>query len=71
MTMVRSRGWKLVHFLDQPFGQLFDLARDPGEVHNLWDDPAAVDAKQELLGVLRDWRIRSQLYTRSWGEAWR
>ena len=25
MTMVRSSEWKLVHFLDQPFGQLFNL----------------------------------------------
>jgi len=24
MTMVRGREWKLVHFLDEPFGQLFD-----------------------------------------------
>ena len=71
MTMVRSRDWKLVHFLDQPFGQLFDLVRDPDEVHNLWDDPAAADKKQELLGELREWRIRSQYHTRDWAEDWR
>ena len=73
MTMVRSRDWKLVHFLDEPFGQLFDLANDPGEVHNLWDDPAAAaaDAKRELLDTLREWRIRSQYHTRDWGQAWR
>ena len=29
MTMVRTTDWKLVHFLDEPFGQLFDLANDP------------------------------------------
>jgi hypothetical protein len=28
--MVRSRDWKLVHFLDAGYGQLFDLANDPG-----------------------------------------
>ena len=71
MTMVRSRDWKLVHFLDQPFGQLFDLVRDPDEVHNLWDDPAAADKKQELLGQLREWRIRSQYHTRDWAQDWR
>ena len=36
MTMVRSREWKLVHFLGEPFGQLFDLVersgRDPQPV---------------------------------------
>ena len=46
MTMVRSRDWKLVHFLDEPFGQLFDLVNDPAEVHNLWDDPAAAGKKR-------------------------
>lgn len=71
MTMVRSREWKLVHFLDEPFGQLFDLANDPEEVHNLWDDPGAAGTKRALLDVLREWRIRSQYHTRDWAEAWR
>jgi arylsulfatase A-like enzyme len=71
MTMVRSREWKLVHFLDEPFGQLFDLVNDPGEVHNLWDDPAFAQKRDELLAVLREWRIRSQYHTRDWGEDWR
>jgi arylsulfatase A-like enzyme len=68
MTMVRTRQWKLVHFLDEPFGQLFDLENDPGERHNLWDDPSAADIKRELLDVLREWRIRSQYHTRDWAQ---
>lgn len=71
MSMVRSREWKLVHFLDEPFGQLFDLVNDPEEVRNLWDDPVAAAKKQELLEVLREWRIRSQYHTRNWSQAWR
>lgn len=69
MTMVRSRTWKLVHFLgaegEQP-GQLFDLAQDPDEVQNLWDSPAPEHQakKQELLTELRVWRMRSQLQTK-------
>lgn len=69
MTMVRSRDWKLVHFLgregDQP-GQLFDLRADPDEVVNLWDSPDGRHQakKRELLDVLRDWRMRSQLQTK-------
>ena len=70
-TMVRSHEWKLVHFLDQPYGQLFDLANDPDEFTNLWDNPAAADRKAELLDVLRDWHIRSQVTTAGWSEAWR
>jgi arylsulfatase A-like enzyme len=71
VTMVRSREWKLVHFLDEPFGQLFDLGKDPGETENLWDNPGAADVKGELLDVLREWRIRSAYRTRGWVQEWR
>jgi arylsulfatase len=66
MTMVRSPEWKLVHFLDEPFGQLFHLTEDPTEVRNLWEDPQAEGAKRELLGVMRDWLVRSHYGTRDW-----
>jgi arylsulfatase A-like enzyme len=66
MTMVRTAQWKLVHFVDEPFGQLFDLVNDPAEVLNLWDDPAHMDRKQELLRTLLAWRIRSGLTTKDW-----
>jgi arylsulfatase len=71
MTMVRSRDWKLVHFNNETFGQLFDLAADPEEVHDLWDDPAHASTKEALLTVLREWMIESQWRTASRSEAWR
>ena len=71
MTMVRTDKWKLVHFVDWPDGQLFDLSADPGETHNLWDDPSTADTKQELLDVLRDWRIRSDVNTARWAAGFR
>ncbi len=76
MTMVRSRDWKLVHFLgeagDQP-GQLFDLRADPDEIHNLWDsdDPEHEARRRELLDVLRRWRMQSQLRTKNLFAEWR
>ncbi|MEZ6114308.1 MAG: sulfatase-like hydrolase/transferase [Pirellulaceae bacterium] len=71
MTMVRSKAWKLVHFLDEPYGQLFDLIHDPHELRNLWNDPHAEPMRQELLAVLREWRIRSQYHTADWSQEWR
>ena len=71
MTMVRSHDWKLVHFVDCAEGQLFDLRHDPGETVNLWDDAGHADKKQELLDVLRDWRINSDVHTAGWSAAWR
>jgi hypothetical protein len=57
--------------MGETYGQLFDLVNDPGEVHNLWDDPAYAGRKCELLDVLREWRISSQYHTRRWAEDWR
>jgi arylsulfatase len=71
MTMVRNRDWKLVHFLDEPWGQLFDLNKDPQEVKNLWSDAESSKKKQDLLTVLREWRIRSQYETAEWCKEWR
>jgi arylsulfatase A-like enzyme len=71
MTMVRSADWKLVHFVDSDEGQLFDLRADPDEVRNLWDDTGSAAKRQELLGVLRDWRIQSDVHTAGWAAQWR
>jgi arylsulfatase A-like enzyme len=71
MSMVRSRDWKLVHFLDSPEGQLFDLKNDPNEVRNLWDDANHIDQRRALLDELREWRIRSGVHAANWAADWR
>lgn len=30
---------KTVAYINRPYGELYDLAKDPNEVQNLWDDP--------------------------------
>ena len=71
MTMVRSHQWKLVHFIDQPHGQLFDLAKDPDELENLWHDPEHGAIRSELIQVMTEWLVRSNYEASSWGAAWR
>ena len=61
MTMIRSRAYKLVHYLDQDQGELYDLQNDPAETRNLWNVAEQQAIKRELLDVLRDWRVRSSL----------
>jgi arylsulfatase A-like enzyme len=48
-TMVRTARHKLVvhHALDT--GELYDLENDPGEVRNLWNDPAAAAVQGTML----------------------
>jgi arylsulfatase len=64
VTMVRDKRWKLVHFIDDSSGQLFDLESDPEEANNLWEDPASEAQKRRLLNTLLEWRIRTSLHTK-------
>jgi len=47
-TYVDKR-YKMTIYYRQTYGEIFDLVQDPGEVNNLWDDPAAHALKTELL----------------------
>jgi hypothetical protein len=69
MTMIRNHEWKLVHFVDTPEGQLFDMQADPQELCNLWDDPAHDATKRALIEEILRWRIRSDLRTQGWARA--
>ena len=71
MTMIRSTNWKLVHFTDDTFGQLFNLSEDPQETCNLWSDPGAASQKRELLEAMREWLVASNYHTREWQSHWR
>ena len=59
MTMIREGDWKLVHFVDCDEGQLFNLAADPDERKNLWDDLEHQPRKQALIDQILHWRIMS------------
>ena len=47
-SYVDSR-YKLTVNCHRPYGELFDMETDPGEIDNLWDDPAHADLKAELI----------------------
>lgn len=47
-TYVNQR-YKITVYRDGDEGELFDLQEDPGEVRNLWNEPAAVALKAELM----------------------
>lgn len=57
LRMVRKDNWKLT-FDMQGVGCLYDLAADPSEMVNLYDQPGLSDIRQELLEELLTWQIR-------------
>jgi arylsulfatase A-like enzyme len=50
-TLVTQR-WRLSVYREVPFGELYDLQADPRERINLWDDPALVAIKADLLAQM-------------------
>ena len=54
-VMMRSERHKLVYYVGQEQGELYDLVRDVGELWNLWDDAAHGEVKAKMLRDLLDW----------------
>lgn len=59
LKMVRMGRWKLL-FDVQGRGELYDLGCDPGELHNLFDDPGHRQIRLELVEELLRWTIRTE-----------
>lgn len=55
------------HFIDAPKPELYDRAKDPGEIHNLYADKDAVDSemRSQLTGVIRRFTTEHELAQRS------
>ena len=51
MAMLRRGQYKLNYSLDDPV-ELYDVARDPGEFHDLGNDPAYQGLREELRSAL-------------------
>jgi len=53
--MVRTPRWKLIRYTGEPLGELYDLAADPDELINRWDDPTAQATRAALEQLLDVW----------------
>jgi len=60
IKMLRNEEWKLVHYVQAPYGELYNLREDPHELYNLFDDAGAVKARHEMKSALTDWLINTQ-----------
>lgn len=64
IVMRRDRDWKLVYYLNEPDGELFDLKADPGEIRNLWTSAAHREHRDRLVGELLHWSMQGTLRSR-------
>jgi arylsulfatase A-like enzyme len=54
MRTITTARYKLHRYLDAPFGELYDLGEDPGEIVNRYDDPAYAATRSDLAALLDD-----------------
>jgi arylsulfatase A-like enzyme len=56
LTAIRAERYKYVHFTALP-PLLFDMASDPGEAHDLADDPGHREIRLDLAHRMLSWRL--------------
>jgi arylsulfatase A-like enzyme len=54
MRTITTERYKLHTYLEAPMGELYDLADDPGEIVNRYDDPAYASIRSDLEALLSD-----------------
>jgi len=62
ILMRRDRRWKIVLYLDDAAGELYDLQADPGELGNLWHAEALRPMRDELATECLRWLARGSLF---------
>ncbi len=60
--MMRGQRHKLVYYIGQEAGELYDLQEDPHELYNLWDRPECAALRAELKDRLLSWLATSTYY---------
>ena len=57
--LLTTERYKYANWGSESLGELYDLQEDPGEVRNLWADPAHATVRQEMADLLLDRMIHS------------
>ena len=60
--MMRSHDYKLVYYIGQEAGELYDLGADTDELFNLWDNSRYAEVKNRLHLQLLEWLATSTYY---------
>jgi arylsulfatase len=63
-VMRRDARWKLVYYLGEKHGELYDLVTDPGERSNLWAIPEHTGKRDLMIRDLLEWSVRTAVFSR-------
>jgi arylsulfatase len=62
-VMMRGRDHKIVYYIGQEYGELYDLRQDPHELHNLWSSESHEALRTQLQLLLLQWLAQSNYWT--------
>ena len=62
LVMIRSKAYKMVYYIAQEYGELYDLTQDPHELRNMWNNPEFQAVKCHLKNDLLDWLAKSNYF---------
>lgn len=65
IVMRRDHRWKVVLYLDDSAGELYDLKTDPDEVNNLWNEKNFRAVRNELSESCKEWLLKGALFSNS------
>ncbi len=54
MRTLTTRRYKLHRYLEQPWGELYDLQEDPGELVNRYDDPEYASVRDDMMALCNE-----------------
>ena len=60
VKMIRGDRYKLVHYPGQTYGELYDIAEDPDEIHNLYDEVEHREVREQMTKDLLDRLIHTE-----------
>ena len=64
IVMLRDARWKVVVYLGEPLGELYDLETDPEELRNLWTAPEHTQRRDAMVRHVLEWSVRSMIASR-------
>jgi arylsulfatase A-like enzyme len=64
MVMRRDARWKIVYYLGESYGELYDMESDPAELRNLWSSPEHAQLRDRLVDEVLVWSVRGAIASR-------
>ncbi|MES2185037.1 MAG: sulfatase-like hydrolase/transferase [Pseudomonadota bacterium] len=60
----RDKRWKVVYYLGESAGELYDMQEDPEELKNLWNSAEHIAQRESMVKEVLEWSLRTSIASR-------